>query len=135
MTFVLDDRLASDSVLVGRMGLSEVRLNNNAAFPWLMLIPMRPNIREIIDLSVEDRKSLWAEIDLVSVVMRDIVCPDKLNIANLGNIVSQLHVHIIARFQEDKAWPHPVWNSGIHHEYNKSNKEALIDSIRTRLSL
>lgn len=111
MSFELHPRLAADSMWVCELSLSQVRLSNNAAFPWIILIPKQANMVEIIDLSLNDQNQLLQEIRLASYVMRKLFQPTKLNIANLGNLVAQLHIHVIARFSTDPAWPNPVWNN------------------------
>jgi diadenosine tetraphosphate (Ap4A) HIT family hydrolase len=85
---------------------------NNALFPWVILVPRVDAAREVIDLDDAGRHALMDEIALVSSAMQTLFTPDKLNIAALGNMVPQLHVHIIARFIRDTAWPNPVWGKG-----------------------
>ena len=133
MNFILDPKLEKDSALVCLLNLSQVRLHNNAAFPWIVLIPQKANMVELIDLSQEDQIELLREITITSRALQEIVQPDKLNVANLGNIVSQLHVHVIARFRDDKAWPHPVWNSGINSEYSDTDVQRIIQLLRVKL--
>lgn len=129
MNFVLHPQLAIDSEWVCELPLSQVRLMNNAAFVWVLLIPRRAEMIELIDLTQRDQAQLLKEIRHVSTTLKKIFLPHKLNIANLGNMVSQLHVHIIARFERDKAWPHPVWNSGVHDAYNVEDKHNIISLL------
>ena len=110
--FALDPQLDNDSFEIGRLGLSRVLLVNDARFPWVILVPERAGIAELIDLTVADRTLLWDEIARTSEALKTIYGPDKLNVAALGNMVRQLHVHVIARFTSDAAWPKPVWGSG-----------------------
>jgi diadenosine tetraphosphate (Ap4A) HIT family hydrolase len=126
----LDPRLASDSTFVADLELCQIRLSHNAAFPWILLIPQRKEVSEIIDLNANDQKILMQEIALASEVMQSIFHPTKLNIASLGNIVSQLHIHIIARYHMDPAWPHPVWNSGVESVYDLKEKEECITRLK-----
>jgi diadenosine tetraphosphate (Ap4A) HIT family hydrolase len=115
--FVLNDRLAADTVTLGSLSLCRVLLMANRAWPWLILVPERPGIREIHELVPEDRARLVEEIARASRVMDRLHAPDKLNVAALGNVVPQLHVHVVARRIGDPAWPGPVWGSGVHEPY------------------
>ena len=110
--FALDPKLAADSVPVAALRLSDLRLTNERAFPWLMLVPRRADVAEIIDLAKPDRAALFEEINAVSAALRAATHCHKLNVAALGNQVRQLHVHVIARFETDPAWPRPVWGAG-----------------------
>jgi diadenosine tetraphosphate (Ap4A) HIT family hydrolase len=121
-----DPRLESDSTFITALELCDVRLSHNAAFPWILLIPKHNGIFEIIDLSPSDQQLLMQEIVLASQILQQLFQPTKLNVASLGNVVPQLHVHIVARYNSDRAWPHPVWNSGINIVYNpKTNLERI----------
>src|SRR5258707_13935689 len=115
--FQLDPRLAGDSVPLAEFGLSALRLMNDARFPWLILVPRRAGAADIIDLDAADRATLMDEIAIVSSALKSVTACDKLNVAALGNMVRQLHVHVIARFQTDAAWPNPVWGSGKADAY------------------
>ncbi len=126
----LDPRLQSDSTFVTDLGLCQVRLSHNAAFPWIILIPRLPDVTEIIDLSPVDQQQLTQEIDLSSRVMRSLFAPTKLNVASLGNVVPQLHIHVIARSDTDPAWPGPVWNSGVSATYSAADQVARVALIR-----
>ncbi len=126
----LDPRLESDSSLVVDLSLCQVRLHHNAAFPWILLIPQQIGLSEIIDLSPSDQILLMQEIVLSCEIMRDLFNPTKLNVANLGNIVSQLHVHIVARYESDDAWPGPIWNSGITMNYSDDAKKERIEKLK-----
>ncbi|NWG23016.1 MAG: HIT domain-containing protein [Pseudorhodoplanes sp.] len=107
--FVLHPQLARDTILLGDLPLSRVLVVNDANYPWLMLVPRRADIVELIDLDEVERAQLMTEIALVGRALKDVSQCDKLNIAALGNIVPQLHVHIIARRKTDAAWPKPIW--------------------------
>lgn len=108
----IDPRLTQGALLLGDLGLSRVLLVDNALFPWVILVPLRPQLTELLHLSQTERYQLVDEIAQVSEVMKSYFVPDKLNVATLGNQVSQLHIHVIARKITDIAWPHPVWGKG-----------------------
>jgi len=132
-SFTLDPRLENDSVFICDWNLSHVRLHRNAAFPWLLLMPRRDGMRDIIDLSEPDQEEFLREIRFASQVMKKLYDPTKLNVANLGNIVSQLHVHVVARFDTDEAWPGPIWNSGVSKEYETDRLAATIQMLQQEL--
>lgn len=121
--------LEESSFFITNMPLCQVRLMNNCLFPWIILIPNIPGVKEIIDLNWNDRLKLMEEICIVSEKINKIFTPDKLNVAMLGNEVSQLHVHIIGRYKIDEAWPKPVWNSGSK-PYNKRAKEMMMEHLK-----
>lgn len=110
--FKLDDKLKADTHHICDLGLSQLLLMDNALYPWVIMVPKVVGASELIDLSEGNRKILMEEICVVSEAMQSIFKPDKLNVAALGNMVSQLHIHIIARFKSDKAWPNPIWGNG-----------------------
>lgn len=107
--FALDSRLAADTMEVTELELCTVRLMNDRTYPWLILVPRRADCVELIDLDPADRVILMEEIALVSRILKELTDAEKLNVASLGNSVPQLHVHVIARFSDDPAWPGPVW--------------------------
>jgi len=127
--FTLDPRLASDTVPVCDLPLCRVLLMNDARFPWLILVPARPDLYEITDLAPNDRLILWDEVTRASNCLRDAFAPTKINIGALGNIVRQLHVHVVARFDGDAAWPGPVWGAGMAEPYD----DGTLDTIRQRM--
>jgi len=110
--FVLDARLQADSVFVADGPLSQVRLMDDTRFPWLLLVPRLPGASEWIDLDGGQQRLLLAEINQLSQWLRQEPGVQKLNIGALGNIVRQLHVHLVGRHEADPAWPGPVWGSG-----------------------
>jgi diadenosine tetraphosphate (Ap4A) HIT family hydrolase len=120
--FVLDPRLEADSLPILELGLSSLRLVNDARYPWVLLVPRVAGAVEILDLSVPDQLRLWDEIRLLCHVLREETGADKLNVAALGNEVTQLHVHLVARFHDDDAWPRPVW--GVHPRRPYAPQEA-----------
>lgn len=115
--FSLDSRLAADTVPVGDLALCAVLLMDDARFPWFILVPRRAGLTEIVDLAPEEAQALMEEIRLACGVVRALCDPDKLNVAALGNVVAQLHVHVIGRFRSDPAWPNPVWGAGTRTPY------------------
>jgi diadenosine tetraphosphate (Ap4A) HIT family hydrolase len=133
--FVLDPQLDNDTHEVGRLGLCRVLLMNDARFPWIILVPERPGMAELIDLVPADRTQLWAEIAQTSVALKAIYGPDKLNVAALGNMVRQLHVHVIARFTSDAAWPKPVWGSGAPLPYEPHQMGIIAGRLAKALGI
>ncbi len=109
--FALHPRLAADTLMLADWPPCRVLLMNDSAYPWLILVPRREAVSEITDLAAEDRDALMAEIAKASERLRARVSPDRINLAALGNMVPQLHVHVIARFTTDAAWPKPVWGA------------------------
>jgi diadenosine tetraphosphate (Ap4A) HIT family hydrolase len=107
--FDLDPRLAADTVELARWKLCRVLLMNDANYPWLILVPQRPGLRDLDEVGGADRATLADEIDRACAALRAMFTPHKLNVAALGNAVPQLHVHVIARQTTDPAWPKPVW--------------------------
>lgn len=107
--FALDPRLQQDTIILGHFPLSLLLLMNDSTYPWLILVPQRPEIREIHELAPRDRRQLLDESCHLAETMAALFGPDKLNIAALGNVVPQLHLHHVARFRHDPAWPAPVW--------------------------
>ncbi|MDX2112662.1 MAG: HIT domain-containing protein [Alphaproteobacteria bacterium] len=130
MTFSLHPQLAADTHLIGDLPACRLLLMNNSSFPWVILVPRKDGLRELFDLSAEDYTAVMAEVRLVSEAFASETRADKMNIAALGNMVPQLHIHIIARYKTDAAWPNPVWNSGIaatpYHASELSEKLAQL---------
>lgn len=111
--FVVDCRIHESCLYLGDWPLSRVYLKKDANFPWCILLPRVENIQEMHQLTAEQSQLLIKEMTTLSRMMETYFEPDKMNIGALGNIVSQLHVHVVARFQEDKAWPHSIWQPGL----------------------
>ncbi len=132
--FSLDPRIAADSIAVAELPLCAARLMRDANYPWLVLAPRRPGLAEIIDLGPDDRAQLMAEIASASEALRASVPCDKLNVAALGNMVRQLHVHVIARRTDDAAWPMPVWGVAPASDYGPGQAEALAQNLAARLA-
>lgn len=132
--FALHPQLQQDCVPVGNFPLSLVLLSRDANYPWCILVPRREAIREIHHLSNEDRVQLIQESCHLAEVMTDLFTPDKMNIGVLGNIVPQLHVHHVARYESDAAWPGPVWGKVPAKAYAESDMEALVKRLQNALA-
>lgn len=132
--FLLDPRLKADTRHVATLPLCEVLLMNDARYPWLILVPRQDDCVEILDLSDEARATLWREIQQVAAALREVMPCDKLNIGALGNIVRQLHVHIVARREGDAAWPGPVWGHGRAERYSDDALQSIVHRLRQKLA-
>lgn len=115
--FVPDARLVADSYPVTELPLCQLRLMDDARFPWLVLVPRRLEVSEVFELDPAAQQQLWREATAVGRAMLEALGGDKLNLASLGNVVAQLHVHVIVRRREDAAWPAPVWGHGQAEAY------------------
>ncbi|MFW0776565.1 MAG: HIT domain-containing protein [Rickettsiales bacterium] len=109
--FALHPRLAADTLVIGDLPMCRVLLMNNSTFPWLILVPRRTGKTELFDLEPNDYKLVMDEVRVVTEAFSKHTKADKMNVATLGNQVPQLHIHVIARFENDQAWPNPVWNA------------------------
>lgn len=135
MSFTLHPRLAADTHPVCRLSLCEVRLMEDVRFPWLILVPMQENVREIFELAEAEQQQLMREISFVSRAFQLLTRAQKINVAALGNVVPQLHIHIIARFESDAAWPKPVWSTGgVPTPYGADARAAIISSLITNIT-
>ncbi|MEZ2130131.1 MULTISPECIES: HIT family protein [unclassified Sinorhizobium] len=132
--FVLDDRLANDSVSVAIIGLCDLRLMKDRRWPWLLLVPRRPGIAEIFELTPLDQVLLTFETNLVAAALKSVTGAVKINVAAIGNMVRQLHVHVIARFEGDPNWPGPVWGHGKAVPYSDEDLNTFIAQLREALS-
>ena len=132
--FHLDPKIAADSTPVVGLGFSDLRLMNDARYPWLILVPRTAAV-EIVDLDPAERTRLLDEISQVSAALRQVTRCDKLNIAALGNVVPQLHVHIIARHVGDPIWPEPVWGRGPACPYDADALASFRAVLREHLSI
>jgi diadenosine tetraphosphate (Ap4A) HIT family hydrolase len=134
-SFELDARLQSDTILIGDLELSRVLLMNDARYPWLILVPRRAGLVELINLNEAEAQVLMREIRLASLALVA-VCPhDKLNIGALGNAVRQLHVHVLARKSGDEAGNGPVWGVGRALPYEPAARDVLLAALRSALGL
>ncbi|MFY8096086.1 MAG: HIT domain-containing protein [Niveispirillum sp.] len=127
--FDLDERLAADTVTLGDGPLSRVLLMRNRLFPWLILVPRRAATVEIHRLSPADQMLLTQETSAAARVLERLFQPDKINTGALGNVVSQLHMHVVARRRDDPAWPGPVWGCGLHAAYGGDEMAPLADRL------
>ena len=128
--FALDPRLAADTRAVISLPLCDVRLMHDARYAWLLLVPRRADVAEVIDLDSEDQARLWREVASAANALRATAPCDKLNIGALGNIVRQLHVHVVARRVGDAAWPGPVWGYGEAVPYTDEGAGTLVEALR-----
>jgi len=132
--FELNPRLKQDTVVVGQFDLSMVLLHKDANYPWCILVPKRLNLRELHHLSQDDRVAIMNESCHLSEVMTDIFAPDTMNVAELGNMVPQLHIHHVARFQNDAAWPNAIWGAVDAKQYDEEMLTSRLARLRSSLS-
>lgn len=132
--FVLHPRLAADSVWVLDLALCQLRIQNDARYPWLVLVPRRAEVRELYQLSAADQWQVWQEILQLQQVLQELSQAYKLNLGALGNVVEQLHIHIIARFPDDASWPGPVWGQGVAQPYTPQALEQRCAQLRAALA-
>lgn len=131
--FELDAQLQSDTYKVGEWPLSILLMHRDSNFPWFILVPKRAGVSEIYDLNEADQLLLLAESRRLANAIGEIFRPDKLNVAALGNVVNQLHVHHIARFVSDPVWPKPVWGAIAEQAYDDETLRTRIASLRREL--
>ncbi|CAN5443249.1 HIT family protein [soil metagenome] len=131
----LHTQLQKDTIDIGDLPLCRVLVVKDANYPWLMLVPRRPDVVEIIDLGEVEQSQLMTEITRVSRAVKDLTKCDKLNIAALGNVVPQLHVHIIARRTSDAAWPRPVWGTVPALAHDAGEVQGFISELRRKIWL
>jgi len=133
--FYLDPQLAADCLVLGDLPLSRLLLMNDARYPWCILVPRRPELIELHTLLADDAALLHEEIGLVASRLLALPEVGKINVGALGNVISQLHVHVIGRHEEDAAWPGPVWGFGAAKPYDPAARDALADALRDGLPL
>jgi diadenosine tetraphosphate (Ap4A) HIT family hydrolase len=134
-SWTLDSRLESDAIALGDLPLSRLLLMNDANYPWLILVPRRPGLVELIDLDDAGQTTFMGEIARAARALKAITACDKLNVAALGNTVRQLHVHVIARFAGDAAGPRPVWGAVPPRPYDAAELARLTSALRRDLAL
>ena len=133
--FQLDERLEADSSLLATFELCELRLMQDSRWPWLILVPRRAGVAEIFDLDPYDQNMLTMEVNVVGAALKKATGAEKINIAAIGNIVRQLHVHVIARSPGDANWPGPVWGHGTREAYaDDAARTALVHTIMEALA-
>ncbi len=128
--FVLDHRLTEDTAPVCALRLCTVLLMKDSSVPWLILSPRRAGIKEVYELEAADRLMLMEEAALASRVIKALYAPDKINIGSLGNMVSQLHLHVIGRRRTDRAWPGPIWGAGAGAPYSEEGLKTELGRLR-----
>ncbi|MDH5751502.1 MAG: HIT family protein [Deltaproteobacteria bacterium] len=133
-SFILDPRLEGDTLEVTDLRLCRVRLMNDRDVPWLILVPRRSGVVELFDLSADERAQLMEETTLAARALSRLHKPDKVNLGALGNMVRQFHVHIIARYQTDRAWPGAIWNTGPATPYDSATAAGMLDALRAELA-
>jgi len=130
----LHPQLAEDCIELGQLTLCRLLLVPDANYPWLILVPMRDSIREIHELSEDEQQQLMRESSLISKMLVDDFNADKVNVAALGNVVPQLHIHHIARYHDDAAWPAPVWGFCEALAYQENELAEFIAKVKTKLA-
>jgi len=132
-TFTLHPQLAADTVELARWPLSLVLLMDDARFPWLILVPQRQGLRDLHDVAAAEHGTMMAEIARAGRVMKSTFGADKINTAALGNQVPQLHIHVIARFASDPAWPKPIWSVGERRPMTEAERMQRIAALKPEL--
>lgn len=132
--FQLDERLGRDSDLLVRLGLCQLRLMKDARWPWLVLVPERADMSELYELPMLDQQALTIEVNMVAAALKKITGAEKINVGALGNIVRQLHIHVVARKTGDANWPGPVWGYGKAEPYAEHDRATLTATLLEALS-
>ena len=132
--FVLDSRLQQDTLPLGDFPLCRLLLMNDAHYPWFILVPRREEVSELFQLDAHDQQALWQETTLLAETLKDTFAADKMNVAALGNMVSQLHMHVIVRRRDDAAWPAPVWGKHPARPYGEEQVAAIKAKLRLVLT-
>jgi len=132
--FALDSRLQQDTLTIGDFPLCRLLLSNDANYPWFILVPRRDDISELFQLDVADQQQFWLETTALAELIKDLFDADKMNVATLGNVVSQMHMHVIVRKRDDAAWPAPVWGKLPAKPYNAEQVEAIRAKLRMVLT-
>ncbi|MDH4562187.1 HIT domain-containing protein [Pseudomonas sp. BN411] len=132
--FALDPRLQQDTLPIGDFPLCRLLLMNDAQYPWFILVPRREEVSELFQLSADEQRQLWQETTFLAETLKDTFGADKMNVATLGNVVSQLHMHVIVRRREDVAWPSPVWGRHPAVAYSPEQVAAILAKLRLVLA-
>ena len=131
--FTLDPQLARDTAFVADRALCRVLLMDDARFPWLVLVPRRAGLAELFDLGAAERTLLFDELEQAAHALRSVAPCARLNVGALGNVVRQLHVHVVGRRENDAAWPGPVWGHGSRQPYGESARATRVGALAARL--
>lgn len=131
--FTLDERLKNDTFFIKDLKISQLLLMNDRQYFWFILVPKKENLVELIDLSFDEQKIILAEINEVSKILKEEFKVDKINIATLGNVVKQLHIHVIGRFKNDEVFPKPVWGHSIVKPYAVEKVDKIINKVKNLL--
>lgn len=132
--FALDSRLQQDTLPIGDFALSRLLLSNDSNYPWFILVPRKADISELFQLDPVDQQQLWHETTQLAEMLKDSFDADKINVATLGNVVSQLHMHVIVRKRDDAAWPAPVWGKHPARPYSAEQVAAIRERLRVVLT-
>ncbi|EKM97015.1 histidine triad family protein [Stutzerimonas degradans] len=132
--FILDSHLEQDTLPIGDFPLCRLLLMNDAQYPWFILVPRREAVSELFQLDAADQQQLWRETTAFAEIVKDSFGADKMNVATLGNVVSQLHMHVIARSRDDAAWPAPVWGKHQPKPYTQDQAAAIRARLKTVLA-
>jgi diadenosine tetraphosphate (Ap4A) HIT family hydrolase len=133
LAFALHPQLERDTFAIGDLPLSRVLLMDDANFPWLIAVPRRAGAAEIFDLEAREQTQLISELALLGRLLKDLTGCDKINIAAIGNMVPQLHVHLVARRRDDAAWPRPIWGALPARPYGENERGRLIEALRQKI--
>lgn len=128
--FVLDSRLQQDTLPMGDLPLCRLLLSNDSNYPWFILVPRRADISEVFQLEAADQLQLWQETTELAQLLQSVFQADKMNVAALGNVVSQLHMHVIVRRRDDVAWPAPVWGKHPVQPYSDEEVARIREKLR-----
>jgi len=133
--WTLHPQLARDTAELGDLPLSRGLVMNDANYPWLILVPRKADVIELVELDEGEQTQLMREVTRAARALREVTACHKLNIAALGNMVPQLHVHIIARFRRDAAWPKPVWGVAPARAYERETLADFTGALRKKVGL
>lgn len=131
--FLLNPRLDADTFLVADLKISRLLLMNDSNYPWFILVPRKPDLVELTDLEMSEQIEVLQEINWLGKILKENFGAEKLNIAALGNVVKQLHIHVIGRTKNDAVFPKPVWGNGIERPYEKKSAELIIQTVKSLL--
>jgi diadenosine tetraphosphate (Ap4A) HIT family hydrolase len=132
--FNLDSRLQQDTLAIGDFALCRLLLMNDAQFPWFILVPRREEMTELFQLDSADQQLLWQETSALAEALKDTFAADKMNVATLGNVVSQLHMHVVVRRRDDAVWPAPVWGKLPAQAYTPEQLAWVMGKLRMVLT-